>query len=358
MALVYKDRVKETTTTEGTGTYTLAGAATGFQAFSAIGDGNTCYYCATDDTDWEVGLGTYTASGTTLARTTILASSNSGSAVSWGAGSKDVFVVAPAQRMSQIKDGGTLTIYDSANDENAILSHDATTFNINVTNDFGNCFQVLCGSTYVFGCRSTDLRLKTGNSLVWSDNVSTTVLRAQITHDNTNHRLAFCINAFGIGYYGETLVLESDNKAFLGEGHATASPEAGTLNAARASGTDIAGAALNIGGSQGTGTGAGGALNIQYADAGTTGTSNNSLTTVISVSSAGIQIGEATTREVGFFGATPIAQPSSTGETTGFTAGSGTAVNDDSTFTGNVGSTAYRISDVVKHLKNLGLLAS
>lgn len=53
----------------------------------------------------------------------------------------------------------------------------------------------------------------------------------------------------------------------------------------------------------------------------------------------------------------PIAQPSSTGETTGFTAGTGTGVNDDSTFTGNVGSTAYRISDVVKHLKNLGLIA-
>lgn len=61
---------------------------------------------------------------------------------------------------------------------------------------------------------------------------------------------------------------------------------------------------------------------------------------------------------LGFFAATPIAQPSSTGETTGFTAGAGTGVNDDSTFTGNVGATAYRISDVVKHLKNLGLIAA
>lgn len=72
----------------------------------------------------------------------------------------------------------------------------------------------------------------------------------------------------------------------------------------------------------------------------------------------GMQItGNTSATEIGFFGATPVVQPSGTGETTGFTAGAGTAVRDDSTFTGNVGSTAYRISDVVKALKNLGLLA-
>ena len=67
--------------------------------------------------------------------------------------------------------------------------------------------------------------------------------------------------------------------------------------------------------------------------------------------------GGSTGQKIGFFSATPVVEPSSTGETTGFTAGAGTAVNDASTFTGNVGSTAYRISDVVKHLKNLGLIA-
>ena len=66
MALVIKDRVKETTTTTGTGTYTLAGAEVGFQSFSTIGNGNTTYYTVTDGGDWEVGIGTYTASGTTL----------------------------------------------------------------------------------------------------------------------------------------------------------------------------------------------------------------------------------------------------------------------------------------------------
>lgn len=71
-----------------------------------------------------------------------------------------------------------------------------------------------------------------------------------------------------------------------------------------------------------------------------------------------VYIGDANTVGIGFFDATPVSQQSGTGETTGFTAGSGTAVNDDSTFTGNVGSTAYRINDVVKALKNYGLLAS
>jgi len=98
MALVVADRVQETTTTTGTGTYTLAGAKDGFQSFAAVGNGNTTYYACTDGTDYEVGIGTYTASGTTLARTTIIESSNSDAAVNWGAGSKDIFVTAPADK--------------------------------------------------------------------------------------------------------------------------------------------------------------------------------------------------------------------------------------------------------------------
>ena len=73
---------------------------------------------------------------------------------------------------------------------------------------------------------------------------------------------------------------------------------------------------------------------------------------------AGTKLGTATSQKLAFFNSTPVVQPSSTGEGSGFTAGAGTAVQDVSTFTGNVGSTAYRISDIVKHLKNLGLIAS
>jgi hypothetical protein len=98
MAFIVKDRVKETTTTTGTGTVTLLGAATGFQSFSAIGDANSTYYtiAAQTGTEWEVGIGTYTSSGTTLSRTTVLSSSNSGSLVNFSAGTKDVFVTYPA----------------------------------------------------------------------------------------------------------------------------------------------------------------------------------------------------------------------------------------------------------------------
>lgn len=102
MALVLKDRVRETTTTAGTGTVTLAGAVTGFQSFAIIGNGNTTYYCISGQgtNEWEVGIGTYTSSGTTLARTTVLANSaaTQPSALSFSAGTKDVFVTYPAEK--------------------------------------------------------------------------------------------------------------------------------------------------------------------------------------------------------------------------------------------------------------------
>ena len=99
MALVISDRVKETTATSGTGTYTLGGAVTGFETFTAnLSDGDTTYYACTDNTDFEIGLGTFTTSGTTLTRTTILASSNSGSAVNWAAGTRTIFCTLPAAK--------------------------------------------------------------------------------------------------------------------------------------------------------------------------------------------------------------------------------------------------------------------
>jgi hypothetical protein len=98
MAHVVADRVRETTTTTGTGTYTLAGAVTGFETFGSIGNTNTTYYCCTDGTNFEVGVGTYASSGTTLARTTILQSSNSDSAVNWSAGTRQIFCTLPAEK--------------------------------------------------------------------------------------------------------------------------------------------------------------------------------------------------------------------------------------------------------------------
>jgi hypothetical protein len=97
MALVFKDRVKETTATTGTGTVTLAGASAGFQSFSVIGDANTTYYTLVSGSDWEVGIGTYTSSGTTLSRDTVLESSNAGSKIVL-AGTSDVFCTYPAEK--------------------------------------------------------------------------------------------------------------------------------------------------------------------------------------------------------------------------------------------------------------------
>jgi hypothetical protein len=110
MALVLADRVRETTTTTGTGTISLGGPVSGFQGFSAaIGNANTTYYTIADAATgaWEVGLGTYTSSGSTLARTTILSSSNAGAAVNFAAGTKDVFVTQPAERALYLVGAGT-----------------------------------------------------------------------------------------------------------------------------------------------------------------------------------------------------------------------------------------------------------
>lgn len=97
MTLQYVDRVQETFSTTGTGTISLGGSVTGYQAFgTACNNSDTAYYAATDGTNWEVGLGTYATSGNTFARTTIYASSNGGAAVSWAAGTKNIWLNVPA----------------------------------------------------------------------------------------------------------------------------------------------------------------------------------------------------------------------------------------------------------------------
>lgn len=100
MALVLADRVKVTTTTTGTGAVALGAAQAGYQDFSVLSDGDTTYYCIVDNATgaWEVGLGTYASAGPSLARTSVLASST-GTAVSFGAGPKDVFITLSAERV-------------------------------------------------------------------------------------------------------------------------------------------------------------------------------------------------------------------------------------------------------------------
>lgn len=140
MAFVLADRVRETTTTTGTGTVTLAGAVTGFQTFAAIGNANITYYTIAGQgtSEWEVGIGTYTSAGTTLSRTTVLASSNAGALVNFSAGTKDVFCDYPAGRaviggMGYIENANTISVSSTINTGNNAISGGPVTVNSGVT---------------------------------------------------------------------------------------------------------------------------------------------------------------------------------------------------------------------------------
>ena len=115
MALVINDRVKETSTTTGTGTFNLAGAETGYESFvSGVGTGNTTYYAIELNAagEWEVGIGTVTSgSPDTLSRDTIISSSNSDAAVNFTSGTKNVFCTLPAKKtISPVMDATTFVV--------------------------------------------------------------------------------------------------------------------------------------------------------------------------------------------------------------------------------------------------------
>ena len=112
MALVINDRVKETSTSTGTSTFTLAGAQTGFDTFAlGIGGSNTTYYAIVNvgasPSEWEVGLGTLDATSANLTRTTVLTSSNSDTIVNFLGGTKDVFCTLPASKAVYLDSTGT-----------------------------------------------------------------------------------------------------------------------------------------------------------------------------------------------------------------------------------------------------------
>lgn len=124
MTLIVRDRVKETTTTSGTGPVTLLGAAVGYQSFAAIGNGNTTYYTIADQggANWEVGIGTYTAAGTVLSRDTVLDSSNGGALVNFGVGvTKDVFVTQPTERTVLVDDANVIKGANNAQANQVVL---------------------------------------------------------------------------------------------------------------------------------------------------------------------------------------------------------------------------------------------
>ena len=184
MALVLDDRVKETSTTTGTGTLNLSGAVSGFQTFVAgVGDGNTTYYAIVnrDEDEWETGLGTVTDATTdTLARTTVIASSNSDSAVSFSSGTKDVFVTLPASKAVYEDNGSDVTLPDDlilgsdsavlkfGADSDTTLTHtDGTGLTLNSTNKL--TFQDT--GTYIYSNADGDLDLVSDGTAVDSINL-------------------------------------------------------------------------------------------------------------------------------------------------------------------------------------------
>ena len=148
-----------------------------------------------------------------------------------------------------------------------------------------------------------------------------------------------------------------------GAGTVTSVGGTGTVNGLTLTGTVTSSGSLTLGGTLDLSSPP--AIGGSAAAAGTFTnlTANTSVTLADAVNIAvnattGTKIGTATSQKIAFYNSTPIVQPATTGTVTGFTAGSGTAVKDDSTFTGDTGATAYTIGDVVKALKSLGLLAA
>ena len=160
MALVFKDRVKETTATTGTGTVTLAGASAGFQSFSVIGDANTTYYTLVSGSEWEVGIGTYTSSGTTLSRDTVLESSNAGSKITL-AGTSDVFCTYPAEKAVVLDETNTAYVPQIAASNGVSLTKNNISSNFTIPTDYngfavgpqtvdsGVAFTIPSGSRYI-----------------------------------------------------------------------------------------------------------------------------------------------------------------------------------------------------------------
>ena len=207
MPLVLADRVKETTTTTGTGTVTLLGAVTGFSSFAVIGNGNTTYYTIAGQgtSEWEVGIGTYTSSGTTLSRDTVLASSaGAPTKTNFSGGTKDVFVTYTAARSVNV-DGASIDtfglgaaqgdiLYASGTDNFVLLNKNTTATrylaNTGTTNnpqwDQVNLSNGVTGTLPVGngGTGQTTALIPAGTAMLFVQTAAPTGWTKSTTHDN------------------------------------------------------------------------------------------------------------------------------------------------------------------------------
>ena len=203
MALILSDRVQETSTSTGTGTITLAGAVTGYQSFAVIGNNNTTYYTIADQSgsNWEVGIGTYYSGNTSLARTTILASSNANAAVVFTPGTKSVFVTYPAEKAVYLDAGNVTTITNFASANVLITGGTISGSNItipaaNVTGlgtmatQNANAVTITGGSLDNVTIGSTTPNLATFTNLTATGNVTANGVSKQFVADFSNSTVA------------------------------------------------------------------------------------------------------------------------------------------------------------------------
>ena len=200
MALVIKDRVKETTTTTGTGAIALGGAATNFVTFSSVlSDADTTYYAIVDTSNsaFEVGLGTYASSGNTLTRTTVLASSNSGSAVNLQAGTKSIFCAFPADKAVVEDANGTVVIDGNVSIESGLidLKNAGTASRVRFYCESANQhYQTVQGAPHSAAANNTLVLPATGDNLV-SDSATQTLTNKTLTSPKINEDVAVSATA-------------------------------------------------------------------------------------------------------------------------------------------------------------------
>jgi hypothetical protein len=213
MALILKDRVKETTTVTSTGTATLLGAVTGYQAFSVIGTGNTCYYTIAAQTgnQWEVGIGTFT-SPDQLSRDTVLESSSGGSLVNFSAGTKDVFIAQPAEK----------AVYTDANNIVNTSGNAATTVTftqVNATNLVANTVTLTAGTITTNAANATDITNKTYVDGLFSQSISYhEAVKYEVPTSQGNLNAVY-VQPGGAGNgIGATLTNNGANAAFVADG--------------------------------------------------------------------------------------------------------------------------------------------
>ena len=200
MAFVIKDRVKETTTTTGTGAVSLGGASSNFVTFSSVlSDGDTTYYAIVDsgNTSFEVGLGTYASSGNTIARTTILSSSNSGSVVDLQSGTKFVFCAFPADKAVVEDATGKVTIDSNVGIESGLidLKNDGTVSRIKFYCESNNAHaQTVQGAPHSEAATNTLTLPSAGSNLV-SDTATQTLTNKTLTSPKINEDVAVTATA-------------------------------------------------------------------------------------------------------------------------------------------------------------------